>query len=163
MEKKRSSRKGWIVMGLLVVAGVLVLANRGGDRAALPFAPMPAAAPPAALTPEQQAAAFAERLKQDKLKAANDAAWELAQSAALSIKRSAHDPSSVAFSEASYTDAGTVALEFRARNGFGALVRQVAVVTKDGKMTAGSLSQDRVVQAWNKHIAGKPLHSLPTP
>lgn len=24
-------------------------------------------------------------------------------------------------------------------------------------------SQERVAQAWNKHIAGKPLHSLPTP
>lgn len=93
----------------------------------------------------------------------HDAAWAKANIAAQAIKKGANDPASVAFNESGYTEAGAVFIEFRAKNSFGGLIKQVAVVTPDGKLIVGSSSDSAVAAAWNRHIANRTLYSLPTP
>lgn len=66
------------------------------------------------------------------------------------IKVAARDPQSVEFSSISGTrDASVVCVEYRARNGFGGLNKEIVVSVK------GKLSQRPA--DWNRHCANKPL------
>lgn len=109
----------------------------------------------AALTVEQRAAE--EKRRADaaaaaaKAKAASEAAFQKAVVVAKAVKAGAKDPSSLEFIDAFVTDSGAVALQFRAKNSFGALVINYAVVAPDGKALSGS--QQDVASLWNKHIA----------
>lgn len=117
----------------------------------------------AALTPAERAAedkAAADRAARKKL---DEAAFARVGGLLLTIKQAANDPGSIKVSAASYTDAGAVALEFRGKNAFGALIKQVAVMAPDGKVAVGPPGGDKIAPLWNRHIAGKTLHPLATP
>lgn len=160
---RRTKTIMWLIGGFVaLVVGITIVQNFQQERvrAAAAQAEQKRLA---AMTPEEKAAAAAAKKREAERKAVSDAAWSTAQSAAFSIKKSAHDPESVVFNEAAYTDAGTVVLEFRAKNAFGALIKQVAIVTKDGKMVVGAPTQDTVASAWNRLVAGITMYKLPTP
>ena len=74
------------------------------------------------------------------------------------MKTSAKDPASVEFIEALVTGAGAVGLKFRAKNSFGALVINHAVMTRDGKHATGTEAD--VAALWNKHIANRPVRDV---
>jgi hypothetical protein len=119
----------------------------------------------AKLTPDQRqledrdkAAAAASKAK---LAAEREAAFQRALTVARAVKLSANDPASVEFIDAVVTEAGTVALTFRAKNAFGALVVNRAVVTSDGKQATGT--EDTVASLWNRYVAGKTVHNVTSP
>jgi hypothetical protein len=115
----------------------------------------------AAQTPEQRAAEDKAAADRAARAAKSEAAWRSAQALAASIRKGANDPSSIQIEEAVYTDAGAVAIEFRGKNTFGALIKNRAVMTPDGKIAAGS--DEKIATVWNRHIAGKTTYHLPKP
>lgn len=161
--RRRTSLFTWIVLfGIGIgVVGAIIGSIRQKDHAEEEA--RAEAARVSALSPEQKSAELAEKKKEAARKAATEAAWRTAQAAAAAIRSSAHDPSSVAFTSARYTDAGVIVFEFRAKNAFGALIKQVAILPKDGKPVIGAPSQDPVASAWNKHVANRELWPLPIP
>lgn len=112
----------------------------------------------AALTPQQKAAEQQAVAAKKAADDAKEARFQRAIQLAQAVKASMNDPSSFEIVDASATDAGAIALEFRGKNAFGALIRNYAVLAPDGKVANGS-KQD-VATLWNKHIAGKPLTDL---
>lgn len=128
-----------------LVAGVLVL---GGAIAIIATCAGPPEAPPTAAT---------SRAAPSK----DDAMYSRLQGLWVVVRARAKDPSSVEFVDAGYTDAGAVALTFRARNSFNALTTGRAVLAPDGVIAAGSDAD--VAVAWNRHVAGKALRPLPRP
>ena len=87
--------------------------------------------------------------------------WVKAQRLAAAVRKAANDPGSIKIEEAFYTDAGAIALEYRGKNSFGAMILNRAVMTPDGKVAAGSDST--IATLWNRHIANKTTYSLPKP
>ncbi len=77
--------------------------------------------------------------------------------AARIIKKSAHDPASVTFETAGVV-AGTnvVCYVYRARNGFGAMRKGQALITRDGKRIRTD-SDDGFQALWNRECAGKTI------
>jgi hypothetical protein len=129
-------------LGLLLVV-LLVAASQAADvRGATPElkkkAPQTANAPKEPVTEE---AAFQKTLRLIK-----------------AVKATANDPGSIDVFDATYFDDGTVAISYRGRNAFGALIINRAVWTGAGKIANGSDQQ--VAGLWNKYVAGKSGHDL---
>ena len=97
----------------------------------------------------------------DKDKAAEAAAFEKALAVAQAVKRSATDPETVEFIEALVTDDGTTALKFRAKDSFGALVVDYAILTKDGKTTSGP--EETTAPFWNQYVAKRHARDVTKP
>lgn len=159
---RRTGCLAWIVAGVLAI-GVLggIVASCQNNMEASRKADAEAARR-SAMTAEQRqaedkakAAAAATKAKEA---AEGEAAFQRALLVARAVKASAKDPSSVDIIEALVTDAGAVGLKFRAKNSFGALVINLAVVTRDGKQASGT--EANVAALWNKHIANKPARDL---
>lgn len=112
----------------------------------------------ASLTPEQRKAEDAKAAAQaehnEKVRAATARAAVLANT----IKKEAKDPASMDVAEALVTPEGAAAIKFRAKNSFGALVINYAVMAPNGKMLAGT--QQDVADLWNKHIAHQRLSDV---
>lgn len=118
-----------------------------------------------AMTPEARAdedKAVATKKAVEKLVAdRRETAWRKANLLADAVRKTANDPKSIEVNTAIYTDSGAVAIEYRGKNAFGALIQNRAVMAPDGTAAAGS---DKEVSAiWNRHIAGKPYSTLPNP
>ena len=98
-------------------------------------------------TPEQKAAREAKEAS-DKAKKEREALQYLvASSSAKAIKSAMRDPDSLVFESLRVSDdAGTVCAEYRARNGFGGMNKEFAVVA-GGKAL-------QTPKAWNKHCTG---------
>ncbi len=86
-----------------------------------------------------------------------EADFQRALQLVITVKKNLNDPSSLDISGATATDTA-VAITYRAKNAFGALIVNRAVLTSDGAVAIGS---DKAVSAlWNKHIANKPSTDL---
>lgn len=105
------------------------------------------------LTPEQRAAEVRAKEAKAKGEAEHEAKFQKVLAVALAVKKSANDPKSIDFEEALMTDAGAIALKYRGRNAFGALILNYAVVAPNGRSVSGTEAD--VARLWNKHIADK--------
>lgn len=156
---KRTSLFTWVVGGLfaLMVVSCIISTGTNDEKAAVETKRV------ATLTPEQRAAEAAARRAAQERDTKTEAAFQVAQRAAHTIRQSANDPKSIEWTELSYADNGAILIEFRGRNAFNAMIKQMAVVTPDGKLAAGSERDSLVIKTYNQHIAGKTLYHLPKP
>lgn len=98
-------------------------------------------APQAAQTPEQKAQ-----------QAAEDKRYAVAATAARLLRESMRDPESLKIDSLRVNqDANIVCAEYRARNGFGGMNREIVVVTQDGSSQSAA--------NWNKHCT-QPLFDM---
>lgn len=148
---------GFVAIGTLIGAAAIWQSSMESSRKA-----DAEAARRARLTVDQRqaedkakAAATAAKAKEA---AEDEAAFQRALIVARAVKTSAKDPASVEFIEALVTGAGAVGLKFRAKNSFGALVINHAVMTRDGKHATGTEAD--VAALWNKHIANRPVRDV---
>jgi hypothetical protein len=85
-------------------------------------------------------------------KAASDKRFHLAAGLVSTIKDAVADPDSLAIDQLRVNDdASIVCAEYRARNGFGGMVREHLVVTGQGAQQEAA--------AWNKHCV-QPMHDM---
>lgn len=125
---KRTSLLTWLIGGMfaVIVVGAIDMQNRTGP----------------AHSEGSAAQGTASQSTEDK---AATTRYSAAMLAVKSLKKSAHDPSSVDIEFAGANALGTVVcLEFRAKNAFGALVKQFAVY----EATSATLND---AGRWNKH------------
>lgn len=158
---KRTTMFTKVVGGFFaLVIAVAIFQNIGADQRRAEQAKAEAARV-ASLTPEQKKAEAEAAAAKAAKKKVEDEAWARAQALADVVRKSANDPHSIEFSDAGYTDAGAVFLEFRGKNAFNATILNYAVATKDGKVAVGS--KDKIATLWNANIANRTLYGLPKP
>lgn len=128
--KKPAGLTAWLIVGLIGTGIVAASITEQEKTAAL-------AAAEAAKTPEQRAADVAKKEAEDKQ-------FYAAAGLAKTIKDAARDPDSLVM-EALYVndDTSVACAQYRARNGFGGMNRELLVVTK----TKTSQS----TASWNRH------------
>lgn len=160
---KRTGMFTWIVAGFFVLVLVMMIVQSQQRQEAQVTKAQAEQARIAALTPEQRAADAAAKKRTQEREAKGEVAFQRAQQAAIAIRKSANDPASIQWDDVGYTEAGAVLIEYRGRNAFNALVKNLAVVTPDGNLAAGSERDDAVVKLYNKHIAKQQLYRLPKP
>jgi len=155
---KHTSTFTWVVGGIfaLIVVSCISAINSSDERRNAEATKE--ATRVAALTPDQRAAEVKAAAAQKAIKDADEVKFQRALVLVLAVKESMNDPSSLEIIDASVTDAGAVAIEFRGKNAFGALIRNFAVLTPDGKAANGS--KEKVAPLWNKHISGKPARDF---
>lgn len=119
---RKTSLLTWIATAAAVAAMVLYVVT---------YEPRPPRAEAAPLTPEEQAE-----------KALDERRFNLAVGALIFIKKNLREPESVVWEGVWVNDAATViCVEYRARNGFGGMNRELAVIT-DSKL-------EKTARAWN--------------
>jgi len=152
---KRTSRAAKMAVVFVVLATVMAIYQSHNASQRREEQVQAEAARRAGLTPEKRkaedAAAAADAEFNAKVRTATPRAALLAQA----IKKGANDPASVDLAKVVVTQEGAVAIKFRAKNAFSALVINYAVMAPDGKVVSGS--EEQVATLWNKHIANKQL------
>ena len=161
---KRTSAFTKFVLVLIVtgvVGSIIGTIQRSGEQAEQAKAE---AARRAQLSSEQRTTEDKQRAEaraaKNKAKLEEEVAFQKALILARAVKHDAKDPQSVDFSKAFVTEDGTVALTFRAKNSFGALVINYAVLTKDGK--AGVGPEEKIAPLWNKYATNKRGYDVTT-
>jgi RNA polymerase subunit RPABC4/transcription elongation factor Spt4 len=138
--KKKTHWITWTVAGFFGLS--VILAMKDDKRPATTAKETPA--PPSAAS----AAESAKREANFQIGLRNSRAL------AATIKQAAREPDSVTFDYVGISDDGTVVcMEYRARNGFGGVNREIAVAVS-GRAFAGQ------PEVWNKHCTKKPMQDI---
>ena len=157
--RKPNVARGRLILLGLVIIGVLAIIGRfnapsgdrpgDGEKQANPYDARAAEEKPAG-------AGLAKAIapKDD----AREADFQRAILLVRAVKARMNDPSSLDVFEA-HASQTAVAIGYRGKNAFGALIMNYAVATKDGKATKSGSKQD-VAMLWNKHIANRSLTDL---
>lgn len=136
--KKPAGLTAWLLGGIVVVGIIAASISDQEQTAAI-------AAAEAAKTPEQRAA---EKTKKE----AEDKQFYAAAGLSKTIKDAARDPDSLVIEKVRINDDTTVVCaQYRARNGFGGMNREVVVITQN------KTSQTNA--AWDKHCT-KPMTDM---